>query len=124
MNLAFFTLRRIGLIVPTLLLVSVLVFSLQHLLPGDPAIALSGDEHDPAVVEHLREKYGFNRPVVVQYGMWLGSMLEGDLGISYRNQVSVLDLIATKLPSPSSSACHWASLRPRAATVSSGWGRI
>ena len=98
MNLAFFTLRRIGLIVPTLLLVSVLVFSLQHLLPGDPAIALSGDEHDPAVVEHLREKYGFNRPVVVQYGMWLGSMLEGDLGISYRNQVSVLDLIATKLP--------------------------
>ena len=98
MNLVFFTLRRIGLIVPTLLLVSVLVFSLQHLLPGDPAIALSGDEHDPAVVEHLREKYGFNRPVVVQYGMWLGSVLEGDLGISYRNRISVLDLIATKLP--------------------------
>jgi peptide/nickel transport system permease protein len=98
MNLVFFTLRRIGLIVPTLLLVSVLVFSLQHLLPGDPAIALSGDEHDPAVVEHLREKYGFNRPVVVQYGMWLGSVLEGDLGISYRNRIPVLDLIATKLP--------------------------
>jgi peptide/nickel transport system permease protein len=98
MNLVFFTLRRLGLIVPTLLLVSVLVFSLQHLLPGDPAIALSGDEHDPAVVEHLREKYGFNRPVIVQYGMWLGGVLEGDLGISYRNQISVLDLIATKLP--------------------------
>src|SRR5262245_23625524 len=98
MNLVFFTLRRIGLIVPTLLLVSVLVFSLQHLLPGDPAIALSGDEHDPAVVEHLREKYGFNRPLVVQYGLWLGGVLVGDLGISYRTQIPVLDLIATKLP--------------------------
>ena len=75
MKLAFFALRRIGLIVPTLLLVSVLVFSLQHLLPGDPAIALSGDEHDPAVVEHLRQKYGFNRPLVVQYGMWLSRVL-------------------------------------------------
>src|SRR5215475_13983475 len=98
MTLVFFTLRRIGLIVPTLLLVSVIVFLLQHLLPGDPAIALSGDEHDPAVVEHLREKYGFNRPVLVQYGMWFGNVLQGDFGISYRNKITVVELIATKLP--------------------------
>ncbi len=98
MNLLFFTLRRIGIILPTLLLVSVMVFLLQHLLPGDPAIALSGDEHDPAVVEHLREKYGFNRPVLVQYGMWLGDVLQGDFGISYRNKITVVELIATKLP--------------------------
>jgi peptide/nickel transport system permease protein len=98
MNLVFFTLRRIGIILPTLLLVSVLVFSLQHLLPGDAAIALSGDEHDPAVVEHLREKYGFNKPVPVQYAMWLGNVLQGDFGSSYRNKISVAELIATKLP--------------------------
>jgi peptide/nickel transport system permease protein len=98
MNLVFFTLRRVGIILPTLLLVSVMVFLLQHLLPGDPAIALSGDEHDPAVVEHLREKYGFNRPVLVQYGMWLGGVLQGDFGISYRNKITVVELIATKLP--------------------------
>jgi peptide/nickel transport system permease protein len=98
MNLLFFTLRRVGIILPTLLLVSVMVFLLQHLLPGDPAIALSGDEHDPAVVEHLREKYGFNRPVLVQYGMWLGGVLQGDFGISYRNKITVVELIATKLP--------------------------
>jgi peptide/nickel transport system permease protein len=98
MNLLFFALRRVGIILPTLLLVSVMVFLLQHLLPGDPAIALSGDEHDPAVVEHLREKYGFNRPVLVQYGMWLGDVLRGDFGISYRNKITVVELIATKLP--------------------------
>ena len=54
--------KRLVQLIPTLFFVSLMIFLLQHLLPGDPAIALSGDEHDPAVVEHLREKFGFNRP--------------------------------------------------------------
>ena len=98
MKLAWFALGRIGVILPTLLLVSVMVFSLLRMLPGDPVIALSGDEHDPAVVEVLRKKYGFDQPVVVQYGLWLQSVLKGDFGISYRNQIEVRDLIAAKLP--------------------------
>jgi peptide/nickel transport system permease protein len=80
------------------LLVSIMVFSLLHMLPGDPVIALSGDEHDPAVIDLLRKKYGFDQPVAVQYGLWLRNVLGGDFGISYRNQISVADLIGTKLP--------------------------
>lgn len=61
-------------------------------------IALSGDEHDQTVVEELRKKYGFDQPIVVQYGMWLKSVLSGDFGTSYRNRIGVSDLLAAKLP--------------------------
>ncbi len=98
MKFVWFVLGRIGVILPTLLLVSVLVFGLLRLLPGDPVIALSGDEHDQTVVEELRKKYGFDQPIVVQYGLWLKSVLQGDLGTSFRNQIGVRDLLAAKLP--------------------------
>jgi peptide/nickel transport system permease protein len=98
MKFVWFVLGRIGVILPTLLLVSVLVFGLLRLLPGDPVIALSGDEHDQTVVEELRKKYGFDQPIVVQYGMWLKSVLSGDFGTSYRNRIGVSDLLAAKLP--------------------------
>ena len=79
-----FILRRILISVPTLLLVSVLVFGLLKLLPGDPALALAGQEPDPAVIEFLRTKYGLDQPIPVQYVKWLGSILQGDFGLSIR----------------------------------------
>ncbi|WP_295515804.1 ABC transporter permease [uncultured Pseudomonas sp.] len=83
---------------PTLLLVSLFVFTLQQLLPGDPVLAMAGEERDPQVLEFLREKYRLNDPVPVQYLHWMGGVLQGDLGISLRTDQPVTALIAEKLP--------------------------
>src|SRR5262249_37691466 len=78
--------------------VSVLVFCLQQLLPGDPALALAGEEHDPAAVAAIRKKYRLDEPAPVQYALWMGKVLRGDLGESMRNRISVRELLASKLP--------------------------
>jgi peptide/nickel transport system permease protein len=98
MTLWLYIARRLAVLVPTLLVVSVLIFSLQQLLPGDPAIALAGEEHDPAVVAAIRARYHLDRPLVVQYGIWLGKVLRGDFGESLRNRIPVAELVASKLP--------------------------
>jgi len=90
--------RRLLVAIPTILIVSVFVFSLQKLLPGDPILAMAGEERDPQVLEYLREKYRLNDPIPVQYASWLGGVLQGDLGISLRTNQPVLELIAQKLP--------------------------
>lgn len=91
-------LRRIAIAIPTLLLVSVLVFALQKLLPGDPAIALAGEERNPDVIAFLRAKYRFDDPVLVQYGAWLTSLLHGDFGISIRTRLPIGAMLLEKLP--------------------------
>ncbi|MCL3883252.1 ABC transporter permease [Marivita sp. GX14005] len=93
-----FILRRVLIAIPTILLISVFVFSLQKLLPGDPILAMAGEERDPEVIEFLREKYRLNDPVPVQYLNWVGNALQGDLGISLRTNQPVLELIGEKLP--------------------------
>jgi len=93
-----FLLRRIATIVPTLFFASILIFGLQQLLPGDPAIALAGEERDPAAIAYLRAKFHLDEPLPVRYGYWLTGVLHGDLGESVRIQRPVLDLIAEKLP--------------------------
>ena len=90
--------RRLLIAIPTILLVSIFVFGLQKLLPGDPILALAGEERDPEVIEALREKYHLNEPVIVQYAYWLGNAVQGDLGISLRTNQPVLQLIGQKLP--------------------------
>jgi peptide/nickel transport system permease protein len=90
--------RRIATIVPTLLFVSMLVFGLQQLLPGDPAMVLAGEERDPTVIAHLRAKLHLDEPLPVRYLYWLGGVLQGDLGESLRMQKPVTALIAEKLP--------------------------
>jgi peptide/nickel transport system permease protein len=90
--------RRLAVSIPTLLLISLLVFSLQLLLPGDPALAIAGDERTPEVLAFIREKYHLNDPIVVQYWYWLTGVLSGDMGISIRSQMPVTELILTKLP--------------------------
>ena len=89
---------RLVLAIPTLVLVTLFVFSLQKLLPGDPVLTLAGEERDPQVLEFLREKYHLNDPIPVQYLAWIGGVLQGDLGISLKTDQPVLHLIATKLP--------------------------
>ena len=93
-----YILRRVLIAVPTLILVSVFVFTLQKLLPGDPVLAMAGEDRDPAVIEALREKYRLNDPIPMQYAYWLGDVLRGDLGMSLRTNMPVTELILQKLP--------------------------
>src|ERR1700686_3212762 len=93
-----FLLRRIALIVPTLFFVSLLIFGLQQLLPGDPALTMAGEERDPQVIEQIRRQYHLDQPLPVQYVFWVKGVLSGDLGESMRIKVKVLDLILAKLP--------------------------
>ncbi|MBM6579335.1 ABC transporter permease [Microvirga sp. BT689] len=90
--------RRILIAIPTLIIVSVLVFALQKLLPGDPVLTMAGEERDPQVLAFLREKYRLDDPIPIQYFAWIGSALTGNLGISLRTDIPVLDLIMSKLP--------------------------
>jgi peptide/nickel transport system permease protein len=93
-----FLLKRIASILPTLVFVSMLVFGLQQLLPGDPAKILAGEEQDPSVVAHLRERMHLDEPLPVRYAYWIGGVLKGDLGESVRTQQPVLELVLQKLP--------------------------
>jgi len=90
--------KRLLLAIPTLLLVSMMVFALQKLLPGDPVLAMAGEERDPAVIAQLRAEYHLNDPIPLQYLHWIGNALQGDLGISLRTKEPVTTLIASKLP--------------------------
>lgn len=90
--------HRLLVAIPTILLISVLVFFLQKLLPGDPVLALAGEDRNPEILAFLREKYRLNDPLYVQYFHWIGNALTGDLGISLRTQQPVLTLLAQKLP--------------------------
>ncbi|AUH00671.1 ABC transporter permease [Pectobacteriaceae bacterium CE70] len=90
--------KRLLLAIPTLLLVSIMVFALQKLLPGDPVLAMAGEERDPAVIAQLREAYHLNDPLSSQYLYWIEDALQGNLGISLRTKEPVTTLIASKLP--------------------------
>lgn len=90
--------RRLLIAIPTILLISVFVFLLQKLLPGDPVLALAGEDRNPEILALLRAKYHLNDPIYLQYFHWIGSALTGDLGISLRTQQPVLVLIGQKLP--------------------------
>lgn len=90
--------KRLLLAIPTLLLVSIMVFALQKLLPGDPVLAMAGEERDPEVIAQLREAYHLNDPLPSQYFYWMGNALRGDLGESLRTKEPVTSLIASKLP--------------------------
>ncbi|WP_426111706.1 ABC transporter permease [Pseudomonas sp. DSP3-2-2] len=93
-----FILRRLLSAIPTLILVSLFVFTLQKLLPGDPVLAMAGEERDPAVMEYLRDKYRLNDPLPLQYLHWVGNVLTGDFGTSLRTEQPVTTLLASKLP--------------------------
>ncbi len=90
---------RLLQLVPTLLLVSLLVFGLQQLTPGDPALVLAGEEGaSPQLLAQIRAELLLDRPLSVQYLHWLGGLLHGNLGYSWRIREPVTMLVAQKLP--------------------------
>jgi peptide/nickel transport system permease protein len=90
--------RRVVISALVLLLVSLLVFMGLRALPGDPARVLAGTEADDAGLQDIRERYGLDRPVPVQYVSWLGQVVQGQLGESIRTRDPVLGIVTLKLP--------------------------
>src|SRR3982075_2187850 len=89
--------KRILQLIPTLFFVSILIFSLQHLLPGDPALVMAGEERDPNVIAQIRQQYRLDQPIPVQYVYWVKGVLSGDFGESLRLKGPVRELITQKL---------------------------
>jgi peptide/nickel transport system permease protein len=90
--------QRLLQLVPTLFFVSIIIFSLQQLLPGDPALVMAGEDRDPAVLEQIRRQYHLDQSPPVQYFYWVRGVLTGNLGESMRIKQPVLDLVLQKLP--------------------------
>jgi peptide/nickel transport system permease protein len=88
-----YTAKRLLALIPTLLAASVLVFLFIHLIPGDPAAILLGDSATPQDVAQLSREMGFDEPLSVQYLIWLGNVLQGDLGTSVFFREPVLSVI-------------------------------
>ncbi len=93
-----FVLRRVGEAAIVLVGVSVLVFSIIHLVPGDPVRLALGTRFDQDTYDALRERAGLDEPLVQQYLEWAGDALRGDLGVSFRSGETVTSLIAERLP--------------------------
>ena len=93
-----FFVGRLFTLIPTLVFVSMLIFSLQQLLPGDPALVLAGEDPSPEAIAHIRAKLHLDDPLPVRYGYWIAGVLQGDLGESARTHQPVLELILQKLP--------------------------
>lgn len=93
-----YLIKRLLLIIPVLLGVSIIVFFLVRLAPGDPAKILAGEHASPEFIRTVREKWGLDRPVIVQYFIWLRSVLRGDLGISIATHNPVLREILSRFP--------------------------
>ena len=92
-----FLLRKVGAALVVIVLASMLVFLGVRALPGDPALALGGEQRDPEVLAQIRHDYGLDQPLPVQYVHWMGHVLRGDLGTDQR-KLSVSHTIVTKLP--------------------------
>jgi len=95
-----YVLRRVIQAVPTLLLVTIVTFSITMLLPGDPALAFLGEAQamDRVAYQAMRRELGLDQPIPVQYALWLGRALHGDLGTSVRTHEPVLDALRSRFP--------------------------
>lgn len=96
--MASYILRRLVMLVPMLLGVSVAVFLVLHLIPGDPARMAAGPDATESDIEQIRTNYGLDRPLVVQYGIYLSKLLQGDLGESFQTLGPVTEGIARTFP--------------------------
>lgn len=92
-----FLIQRLLAVVPVLLVVSIVVFLILRLAPGDPAAVIAGNSATSQEIEQVRKQLGLDQPLVVQYGIWVGKVLQGDLGYSFYLNKPVTDLIARRI---------------------------
>jgi peptide/nickel transport system permease protein/oligopeptide transport system permease protein len=93
-----YTLRRLLLLIPVFLAVSVIIFAIIHLIPGDPVDSLLKVGSGPEQRAVIEARYGLDRPLPVKYAIWLGNVLTGDLGTAIVGRRPVLDLVMQALP--------------------------
>ena len=91
-------LQRVITSIVTLFLASIVVFVGVRLLPGDPALVLAGETADPAVVAAIREQFGLNQPIWIQYFNYVGQALQGNFGVSTRDRIPVAEILLQRLP--------------------------
>lgn len=91
-----YALRRVAMTVPTLILVSVIVFALIRLIPGDPAAIMLNDSDSDTALAAMRAELGLDRPIPVQFAIWIGNVFQGDLGTSIKSGEPVLEAIASR----------------------------
>jgi ABC-type dipeptide/oligopeptide/nickel transport system permease component len=94
----WYIVKRLAMLVPVMLGVSIIAFSLIHLAPGDPARTMLGERATQEQLNEIREKYGLDKPLYVQYGIWLNGVLHGDLGRSITTHEEVAKEIGDRLP--------------------------
>jgi len=90
-------LRKLGSTIVVMGVVAVVVFMLIHLSPGDPAAVIAGDRATSADIAHIRTSLGLDEPLVVQFGLWIGRLLRGDLGVSLFSHVPVATLVGSRV---------------------------
>ena len=100
-----YLIQRLAISAVTLVLISLIVFTGVRLIPGDPARVMAGTDADEAGLSEIREKYGLNDPIPIQYLRWAGLALRGDLGESIRTREGVTWTVARKLPITMELAC-------------------
>jgi peptide/nickel transport system permease protein len=93
-----YIIRRLLQIIPTILIITLVVFAMMQAIPGDPIVALLGDAYDEADAEQLRKEYGLDKPIIVQYVVWLGKLIQGDWGDSFISSRPVLQDVLTYFP--------------------------
>lgn len=93
-----YALRRVAQIVPVMLFIATLNFALIHLAPGDPAGALAGEGAPQEFIEALRQEYGLDKSLLEQLALYLGTLLQGDLGYSFAYRRPVIDVILDRVP--------------------------
>lgn len=114
-----FIVKRILSVIPVLFIVSVVIFSLVHLVPGDPAAAMLGDLATEADIAALRTRMGLDRPLIEQYFVWIGNVLHGDFGVSVANNETVASMIISHVK-PTISLAVYALLIAAAIAVPMG----
>lgn len=92
-----YILRRLLQTIPTLIIASILIWLIVYALPGDPAVAVAGDNAPAGAVEYERERMGLDQPLLTQYLTWIGNVLRGDLGQSYITSEEVTSAIGRRL---------------------------
>ena len=91
--------RRLLATIPLMFVISIFVFMFIHLIPGDPAKTLAGVEASVEEVEAIREEFGLNKPILVQYVDYMKNLFHGDMGRSLKSNLPVTEMIASRMPS-------------------------
>lgn len=93
-----FIIKRLIMMIPVLIGVTLLVFMILHFAPGDPAKVILGEQATPEQIEELREQMGLNDPALVQYGRYVVNLLKGDMGMSYKTKGPVSAEVFNRFP--------------------------